>query len=56
MKKIIKFIKAAVYLLLGLILIGGGALYFFFPSQKIKTAAKDFVKTNYNREMDFENA
>ncbi len=56
MKKLIKFIKISIIALLGLIIIGGGALYFFFPSNKIKIAAKNFIKENYNREMDFEDA
>lgn len=56
MKKLIKIIKVAVFALLGLIIIGGGALYFFFPSDKIESAAKDFIRENYNREMDFDKA
>ncbi|MBO4707234.1 MAG: AsmA family protein [Elusimicrobiaceae bacterium] len=56
MKKLIKFLKISAIALLGLIVIGGGALYFFFPSDKIKNAAKNFIKQNYNREMDFEDA
>ena len=56
MKKLIKIIKVAVFVLLGLIVIGGGALYFFFPSEKIENAAKKYIKQNYNREMDFEEA
>ena len=55
MKKIFKFIKIAVIVLLGLVILAGGALYFFFPSQKIKTAAQNYIKENYNREIDFEN-
>ena len=55
-KKLIKIIKIAVYALLGLIIIAGTALYFFFPSDKIEAAAKDYIKTNYNREMDFDKA
>lgn len=54
MKKIFKFIKVAVIVLLGLVILAGGALYFFFPSQKVKTAAQNYIKENYNREMDFE--
>ena len=54
MKKLFKFIKICLIVLLGIIIIGGGALYFFFPSNKVKTAAKNFIKENYNREMDFQ--
>ena len=56
MKKLIKIIKIFVYIFLGLIIIGGGTLYFFFPTNEIKTAAKKYVKENYNREIDFEDA
>ncbi len=55
MRKLIKIIKVIFFLSLGLIILGGGALYFFFPSQKIKTAAENYIKENYNREMYFEN-
>lgn len=56
MKKLIKIFKVVVCVLLGLVIIGGGALYFFFPSEKIENAAKDFIKQNYNRDMDFDKA
>lgn len=54
MKRLIKIIKIFVIATLTLMIVGGGALYFFFPSQKIKAAAKNFIKENYNREMDFQ--
>ncbi len=54
MKKLIKIIKVFVIVLLGVIIVSGGALYFFFPTDKVKSAAKNFIKENYNREMDFQ--
>lgn len=56
MRKLIKTLKVAVYVFLGLIIVGGVALYFFFPSEKIEAEAKKFIKQNYNRDMDFEKA
>ncbi len=55
-KKLIKIVKITAIILLTLIIMGGGALYFFFPSDKIENAAKNFIKQNYNRDMDFEKA
>ena len=56
MKKLIKIFKVAACIFLGLIILAGGALYFFFPSDKIENAAKDFIRRNYNRDMDFDKA
>lgn len=53
MKKLIKIARITIITILGLIIIGGGVLYFFFPSNKIKTATKNFVREKYNRDVDF---
>lgn len=56
MKKLIKFVKVIIIALLGLIILGVGALYFFFPYNKVKTVAKNFVRETYNRDVDFKGA
>ncbi len=55
MKKLFKIIKIFIIISLAILIVGGVGLYFFFPTNKVKTAAKNFVKANYNREMDFQN-
>ncbi len=54
MKKIIKFFKIALLSVIILMIAGFGVLYLVFPPSKVKNIAQEFVRKNYNREIDYD--